>query len=237
MRSEIRLVSLLALFTLIAGAIGEPPTAEQNVLVEGTVAYTGPLPRPIEVIEAKAQRHLVERDAKTKGLRDAVVWIEGAKAPAKRGDRKAAFVDQQNFFFVPHVVAVEAGQEVEFFNSDGANHGVHADSKNPRNCFNIITPPGMGHKCKFVASSEPVRIDCPLHAPMAAWVFVFDHPYFVVTGKDGSFKLPPLPPGLYTLNVRHASGGMRRKQPLEIKAGEPQRLAIEFGKDDLRVSP
>src|SRR5262245_33559458 len=142
MRSDVRLVSLLALLMLIAGATEEPAA---EVSIEGTVTYTGPLPRPIAVIEAQAERHLVERDAKTKGLKDAVVWIEGAKAPARRDDRKPAIMDQLNFFFTPHVLAVEAGQEVKFFNSDGANHGVRADSKAPQNCFNIITPPGNGY--------------------------------------------------------------------------------------------
>src|SRR5262245_5367218 len=227
------MTSLFLLCLVAPGWAAEP----EGVRVEGVVSYTGPLPKPVPVAEAMSERQLVERDPKTNALKDVVVWVEGVKAQGKRPAKPAAFLDQRGYFFVPHVVAVEAGQEVEFFNSDGANHGVHADSKNPRNCFNIVTPPGMGHKCKFVASKEPVRIDCPLHAPMAAWVFVFDHPYFAVTDKHGSFKLPPLPPGSYTLHIHHASGGMRRKQPIEVMAGPPQRLAIEFGKDDLKVRP
>jgi plastocyanin len=233
MRTPARLLPLLVLLVMRASA--EPPADPE--VIEGTVTYTGPLPRPVPVAEANAERQLVERDPKTKGIRDAVVWIEGAKAPTRRGDRPRAVMDQQLFFFVPHVLAVEAGQEVEFTNSDGANHGVRADSKNPRNCFNVITPPGMSHRVKFGATKEPVRIDCPVHASMSAWVFVFDHPYFAVTGKDGSFRLPPLPPGSYTLHVRHASGAMSRRQSIKVEAGQAQRLSIAFAKDDLKVSP
>lgn len=225
--------SLLVLLISPCLLLADPPTTD--VVVEGKVTYTGPLPRPIEVQEAMAKRYLVERDPRTNRLKDAVVWIVGAKAPPKRAAKEAVFVDQQNYFFIPHVVAVEAGQDVEFSNSDAANHGVRADCKDARNCFNTITPPGRGHKVKFFASKDPVRIDCPLHGTMAAWIFVFDHPWFAVTKTDGTFKLPPLPPGTYTLHVRHASGGMVRKQPLIVKQGEPQRLAIEFGKDDLTV--
>jgi hypothetical protein len=32
---------------------------------------------------------------------------------------------------------------------------------------------------------------------MFAWASVFDHPYFAVSGKDGSFKIANVPPGKY----------------------------------------
>jgi plastocyanin len=224
---------LLILLIASAPIVAAPPA--DGVVIQGTITYTGPLPRPIEVIEAMAKRHLVERDPKTNALKDAVVWIEGAKVPGKRPAKEAAYVDQQNFFFVPHVLAVEGGQEVEFANGDSANHGVRSGCADGRNCFNTITPPGKSHRVRFFASKDPVRIDCPLHATMAAWVYVFDHPWFSVTKADGAFKLPAIPPGNYTLHVRHPSGGMVRKQALVVEEGEPQPLSIEFGKDDLKV--
>ena len=74
--------SPLAVALLVAPLVaGRSDGAEpKGVRVEGVVTYTGPLPRPIPVIEAQAQRHLVERDAKTNGLKQAVVWVEGAEA-------------------------------------------------------------------------------------------------------------------------------------------------------------
>jgi hypothetical protein len=42
---------------------------------------------------------------------------------------------------------------------------------------------------------------------MKAWVAVLDHPYFAVTGEDGSFDLRGLPPGEYTLEVWHEKLG------------------------------
>ena len=125
----------------------------------------------------------------------------------------------------------------EFFNSDGANHGVTASCSEPKNCFNVITPPGQGYKHRFVASKGPVSLGCPLHAEMAGWVFVFEHLFFAVTSADGKFRLPPLPPGTYRLRVRHPSGGMNRSLELVVKEGQPQSLKIEFGKDDLKAGP
>lgn len=216
-------------------ATGRTPDA---VTIEGVVTYDGPLPDPISVSEAGTVRPLVEVDPEGDGLKDAVVWLEGVPEGDRSGGAapvEPAVMDQQDYFFIPHVLAIEGGREVEFRNSDIANHGVTASSLEEANTFNVTTPPGGGHTHRFVASEYPVAIGCPIHAAMAAWVFVFDHPYFAVTDERGGFRLPPVPPGRYTLQVRHPGGGMRRKQEVVIREGEPIRHRIEFHGDDLGV--
>src|SRR5215469_9897552 len=131
----------------------------------------------IPIPEAGTVRHLVEVDPRTEGLKDAVVWLEGVPAPEVAGreaPQEPVVMDQQNYFFMPHVLAVEAGREVEFRNSDVANHGVIARSPEPKNGFNVMTPQGGRYAHRFAASRTPVTIGCPIHATMAAWVFVFD---------------------------------------------------------------
>jgi plastocyanin len=216
------------------GLKSEPGT----VPIEGLVTYDGPLPESIPVSEAGTVRHLVEVDPKTKGLKDAVAWFEGVPEPDQPGDEsreQPIVMDQQNYFFVPHVLAIEAGPQVEFRNSDGANHGVTAASLEPRNRFNVITPQGGNYKQRFEASKAPVSIGCPIHGAMAAWIYVFDHPYHAVTDEEGRFRLRPVPPGRYTLHVRHPDGGLKRQQEVLIREGNPLRLRIEFHGDDLKV--
>ena len=70
---------------------------------------------------------------------------------------------------------------------------------------------------------------------MAAWVYVFDHRFHAVTDLQGRFRLPPVPPGRYTLRVHHPDGGMRRREELVVRAGEPVRLRIEFHGDQLKA--
>jgi plastocyanin len=176
-------------------------------------------------------RHLVEVDRTTKGLKDAVVWLEGVQEPAgsrRGGGDEPVVMDQENYAFVPHVLAVEAGREVEFRNSDGANHGVMASSPEPKNRIDVVTPPGGHQSHRFVASRSPVAIGCPIHGMMAAWVYVFDHPYHAVSDEHGEFRLPPVAPGRYTLQVRHPDGGMQRKERIIVRAGEPLHLRIDF---------
>ena len=217
--------------------IGQRP-AEGLIRIDGTVTYDGPIPDPVPIPEAVTVRELVEVEPETKGLRDAVIWLEGVpETEDAAGDapEEKVVVDQRNYAFVPHVVAVEAGREVEFRNSENANHGVTVTSTEPNNRFDIVIPPGGRQSFRFVASKSPVAIHCPIHGSMAAWVYVFDHPYHAVTGKHGAFRLPTVPPGRYTLHVQHADGGMRRLEEIVVRAGEPLHLRFAFHGDDLKA--
>jgi plastocyanin len=220
--------------------LGEPGKSgpPDPVRVEGVVTYTGPLPEPIPIAEAGTVRHLIEIEPKSKGLKDAVVWLEGVRAPAKPTKSiKFALIqmDQRDFRFVPHVLAIDAGQQVEFLNSDTANHGVSAASFEPENRFNVVTSSGGSYKHRFIASKRAIAIGCPIHGVMSAWIYVFDHPYRAVTDETGFFHLPPVPPGHYTLLLRHADGGMERRQAVVVEPGTPMQLRIEFGEKDLKA--
>lgn len=211
-------------------AIDQRPTTGL-VRIVGTVTYDGPLPDPIPIPEAGTVRHLIEVDARTRGLKDAVAWLEGVPASevaTKEMPEEPVVVDQRDYAFVPHVLAVEAGREVEFRNGDDANHGVTSYSRDPRNRFDVVTPPGGSQSHRFFASESPVAIGCPVHGSMAAWVYVFDHPYHAVTDGRGQFRLPPVPSGRYTLHVRHPDGGMERREEVVIGAGKSVRLRIGF---------
>src|SRR6516225_7781491 len=96
-----------ALVTLVPGVTtgtvdekaGSRPEG-RTVPVEGLVTYDGPLPDPIPVAEAATARHPVEVDPRTKGLKEAVVWLDGAPArPEPSARRQPVQVDQRNFFF------------------------------------------------------------------------------------------------------------------------------------------
>ena len=207
------------------------PSISPSSSVEGRVTYTGPIPDAIPIPEALTVRHLIERDAETKGLRDAVVWLDGPSVANTQSrsipkDPKPVQMDQQNFFFVPHVLTIEAGQEVEFLNNDLANHGIMATSFDEKNSFNIITSPASSYRHRFVATKRPVKIACPLHSGMGAWILIFQHRFFAVTESQGAFYIPRVPPGHYTLVVQHLDGDLRKKQPIVVKSHSKLKLHI-----------
>ena len=48
-----------------------------------------------------------------------------------------------------------------------------------------------------------LKFSCDVHRWMFAWVTVVDHPYFEVSGKDGTYTIKDVPPGEYTITALH----------------------------------
>ena len=69
-----------------------------------------------------------------------------------------------------------------------------------------------------------VPFKCDVHGWMNAYVGVLDHPYFAVTKPDGSFSIPNLPPGSYTLAAWHERLGT------QTHAGDGCGEGIEVGR-------
>jgi plastocyanin len=231
--------TVLVTLSPLWGAKDNATSASEPVRVEGIVTYDGRLPEPIHVAEAGTFRELIEVDPKTKGLKDAVVWLEGVTEPVGSHQEvadKPVVMDQQSFFFVPHVLAVKSCQAVEFRNSDAANHGVRASSLEPRNQFNRMTPLRGHFTHRFVTSKHPVAIGCPIHSAMAGWIYVFDHGFHAVTDNKGRFTLPPVRTGRYTLRVHHPDGGLRKTVQILVDADTPLRLRIDFHEGDWKVA-
>jgi len=236
--AAVRLAAILATaIALDGGAVAAggpgasaPPIATDAIEVQGTITYRGPRPAAIAVPDAGRERTLVEVNPRNHGLKDAVVWLEGVPADAKGPirARSPAVMDQEDFFFIPHVLAIQAGQEVLFRNSDAPNHAIQASAAEPRNSFNIVTPPGGQYARRFVTATRPIAIGCPIHAGMAAWVYVFDHRHFTVTDESGRFRLPGVPPGRFILRAQHIDGGLEWRQPVTIGAPGPVDVSFEM---------
>jgi hypothetical protein len=64
-----------------------------------------------------------------------------------------------------------------------------------------------------------VPFKCDVHGWMNAYAGVLDHPYFAVTKPDGSFSIPNLPPGSYTLAAWHERLGTQTL-PVTVAAKE-----------------
>ena len=72
-----------------------------------------------------------------------------------------------------------------------------------------------------------VPIKCDVHSWMATYVGVLTHPFFSVTGNDGSFDLSKLPAGTYTLEAWHEKYGTQTQQ-VTVGDGETQEVAFTF---------
>lgn len=118
-----------------------------------------------------------------------------------------ARIDQRGCTYVPHVVAMRAGQSLEIVSSDRTLHNINVQSKTNRP-FNMAMPEPMSRKRPFREAESPIRVKCDAHPWMEAWLHVVPHPFFAVTDATGAFSLPVPPDGTYTLRAWHERMGV-----------------------------
>jgi hypothetical protein len=143
-------------------------------------------------------------------------------------------LDQQACMYEPHVVAMMVGQPLIIKNSDPFLHNVDSTATNPENKFNVGMPTAnKGIKIDPQPKvPEIFRVKCDVHPWMSAWIAVFDHPYFSVTGDDGTFDIKGLPDGTYTLQAWHEKYGTQDKK-ITVKDGKAV-VDFQYKADDAK---
>jgi hypothetical protein len=213
--------------------------------VSGSVKFDGKQPRsrPIDMAGADekcAELHggvrqkpetVIVNDNGT--LRNVFVWVKtGAEAwefPLPEGD---ASLVQDGCLYKPHVQGMRTGQSLAIKTADPTAHNVHGFGKVNRP-FNRSQPPGAGDiviRMRRDESHPPMKIKCDIHPWMNAYVAVVPHPYFAVTGDDGSFELPALAPGTYTIGAWHEKYDLM-EQTVTVGEGETQTIEFTFAKN------
>ena len=136
-------------------------------------------------------------------------------------------LDQEGCRYVPHVVGIQVGQPLDIVSSDQTLHNVHAIPAANRE-FNTGQPvPGVPHRHTFSTREVMVPFKCDVHRWMNAFVGVLDHPFYAVSGDDGSFELKGLPPGTYTIEAWHERLGTQT-QTVTVGANEAKDVAFSF---------
>ena len=209
---------LLTLAVPIVGAReGQPATdAEFAASISGTVTYVGVVPEMapldmstdpvcVDLNREHPPRHELLVLGTERRLANVLVQLRG-NLPRGADAVPGTMVefDQGGCRFFPHVFALRVGQTLRVLNPDRTLHTVHAYSReNPS--FNDAMP-GFRTVLERVfhrAEPTPFVVKCEVHPWMSAWVAVFDHPYYFVTGRDGGFRIGNLPPGTYELDLWH----------------------------------
>ena len=203
--------------------------------ITGKVQFTGTAPEPQPILmdsEPTCQEQypdgaftetVVVNDNGT--LRNVFVYVKEGLGDLKFPVSKEGVVlDQQGCRYRPHVFGVQAKQDLIIRNSDGILHNIHPMPTTNRP-FNLGQPVIMNTTRQFDKAEVMIPIECDVHEWMKGYAGVLDHPYFAATGADGTFSLPNLPPGSYTLVAWHELYG---EQTMQVTVGEKETKEVEF---------
>ena len=103
----------------------------------------------------------------------------------------------------PSMVVVMVGQPLRIRNSDDTLHNIHPRPTVNKE-FNIGQPrKGMETTRTFDKPELMIPTVCDVHPWMRSYISVVSHPFFAVTGEDGSYEIKGLPEGEYEIEAVH----------------------------------
>ncbi len=202
--------------------------------ITGTVHFQGTAPKPRKLnLDAECSvlhegpvfsENVVVNENNT--LKWVFVYIkEGLEGKKFDPPGEPVVFDQHGCMYQPHVFGVQVGQPIKILNSDPLLHNIHALPKVNRP-FNFGMPKkGDERTRKFTKPEVMVRIKCDVHPWMSAYCGVVPHPYYSVTGDDGTFTLNHVPPGTYVLEAWHEKYGTATAT---VTVGENETQTVDF---------
>ena len=204
-------------------------------VIHGSIAFSGTAPAAEKVsmaadpvcqqqhTEAALSEAVVVNANGT--LKNVFVYVKEGATGSYPPPSTPATLDQHGCWYTPHVLGVQVGQPLDILNSDATLHNVNA-KPTANQPFNIAQPvKGMKTSKKFTKPEIMVSTKCNVHPWMQAYIGVVDHPFFAVSGADGSFEITGLPAGTYTLAAWHERYGT---QTLQVTVGDGETATVDF---------
>ncbi|WP_437650092.1 carboxypeptidase regulatory-like domain-containing protein [Sorangium sp. So ce362] len=212
---------------------GQAAAPEGKGTIKGVVKLTG---KPVEMKVPAARKDapicqdkdvvydaVVVNDGKLKDtfVRITVGGVQGSwKAPDAH-----AVIDQKDCMYEPRVQGVVSGQQVDIKNSDRTLHNVHS-YKGSETLFNQAQPRGADPLTK-TWNDGIIKLTCDIHPWMRGFVVVTDHPFFAVSGDDGSFTIEKVPAGKYKLEAWHSRYGLKTAD-VTVADDEPAQVTFTY---------
>jgi plastocyanin len=220
----------IALGSSAVSALPGGGTISGKVSVEGTPA------KPLAIDMSKepdcAKQHatpiLTENVVVGPGnaLENVVVYISEGAPDETSAASEVVSVIQKGCQYLPHVVPMQVNQEIKIENDDPTSHNIHPLAKTNRE-WNKAQPAGTPALTQKFDQAEFIPVKCNVHAWMHTTFAVMKTSHYSVTGEDGGFTLPNLPPGKYTLTAWHETYGTKTLV-VTITGTETQTVSFSF---------
>jgi plastocyanin len=223
------LAALAAAALVYAGPRPGGGTISGKVTYEGTPAKPKPIDMGKEPSCAKQHATPVTTETVVTGpnnsLENVVVYVS-AGAPDEAAPSQAAKFDQKGCQYIPHVLAFQVNQTLEIINDDQTSHNIHPLPKLNRE-WNKSQPPGTPPMTDKYDKAEFIPVKCNIHPWMHGNFAVLKNSHYAVSQDGGSFSLPNLPPGKYTITAWHESYG-DQTQDVTIAGSETKTVNFVF---------
>jgi plastocyanin len=224
-----------------AAAPGGKQGALGTATIKGAVNFSG---KPVEMKVPKKRKEA--EFCKTKEVKYNAVIVNNGKLQdalvrlsndSVKGEYKAptshAVIDQVDCMYSPRIQGVVSGQEIDIKNSDGTLHNVHT-FKGSETWFNQAQPKGSAAVTKELEDTKVIKFTCDVHPWMRGFVVVNSHPFFAVSGADGSFKIEKVPAGEYTVEAWHPRYGLKTAK---VKVEDGKEATADFSYDGNEKEP
>jgi len=188
----LRRMAALAVISALAAA-----QAMGQAAIEGRVA----LPKPLHAPVMNKRYGIVSFGGVLSPYPPvAVVYLEGPFPPAGSPPATARMV-QKDLMFLPSILPVQVGTRVEFPNLDDTYHNIFSYSPAKRFDLGRYRSDERPIPSELFDVAGLVTLRCDIHEHMRALILVLDTPHFVVSDKDGTYRLEGLPAGRFTVKV------------------------------------
>ncbi|MCP9462610.1 MAG: hypothetical protein NNA24_11265 [Nitrospira sp.] len=222
------LVLLVLPMTTLAQEAGEVTV---QVLYRGVVppAQSVPVTRDAEFCGATAVTQTVTVHPHSRGLKDAVVIVEGVSLPSNTPTSPApAVLSNSRCTFAPSVMVLQGWSSIEIGNQDPIMHNTHIrHGESRRTVLNVALVPGGRPISKKIAAAGLYHVQCDAHPFMRGYVIVRDHPFMAVSDEQGLAKIVGVPPGTHEISVWHERLGELRSK-VTVPPSGTVRITIDF---------
>ena len=168
------------------------------------------------------------------GIANVFVYLRRApKGFKSETPAEAVVLDQKGCVFTPHVALIQTGQEVLMKSSDNVSHNVHTFPARNQSINLLINPNEQtGIELTYAKpESDPFQVKCDIHAWMASYHLVLDHPFMAVSNSNGEFKIDGIPAGEYEFRIWHEKGGLLDKGYEAVVTGEDEAVELKYSVD------